>query len=94
MKEKLRKIRDALENATVHIGYLAAGVEHDKKKAREALTLLDLVLAELDSPELITRLADAMVMRKAFKLSRDTARYTQAMHDASTAINTIKGEQP
>ena len=47
-------IREALEGASIHIGYLAAGAEQAKDKAIKSLTLIDELLAELDSAELLT----------------------------------------
>lgn len=88
MKEKLSKIRDALEfyghipdYKAPYTGGMGKLYFDCGEKAKETVALLNSILAELDSPELVERVEDAI-----FNLENCSLESA-----AQAAINTIKG---
>ncbi len=102
MKEKLEVIREALEVVT---NSFRASVAFDSlprdggtiQNALDSIALLDTLIAELESKELVERVAEAIVTRpnslnkKGNSLTLGTPRYKQACGDAQAAINAING---
>ncbi len=85
MKEKLEVIREALESSVVIIeAHVRPRIACNLNK--EALALLDTLIAELDSAELVEKVAGAIEKYNPFD-PYETNQYDLA----KAAINTIKG---
>lgn len=104
MKEKLIKIREALEFyghvpdcKAPYTGGMGKLYFDCGEKAKEATTLLDSILADLDSPELVEKVAKSIVASRVcgpddLKSHQVEVFWDSWTREAQAALNTIKEE--
>lgn len=94
MKDKLEKIRDNAHYSYRQLGVWQSSSAEDTKaiqKLKECVTLADSILAELDSPELVEKVAAGITVGQRSFEELDSDCQAVFIRKAQAAINAIKG---